>query len=105
MSKKPSQKPYWEMSTEQLADATAEFDRDMIVDSFGPLSPEMKSRWEAAKAKRDRLEKSNGVQVITVSVRRKLLAKADTLAKKMGISRAGMIERGLKAVLAAEGEL
>jgi len=38
-------------------------------------------------------------------VERNLLARSDALAKNMGVTRAGMIARGLKAVLAAEGKL
>jgi hypothetical protein len=40
--------------------------------------------------------------VISVSVERELLSRSDNLAKNLGLSRAGLIERGLKAVLAAE---
>ncbi len=40
-----------------------------------------------------------------VKVERNLLARSDALAKNMGVTRAGMIARGLKAVLAAEGKL
>jgi Ribbon-helix-helix protein, copG family len=40
-----------------------------------------------------------------VSLEQELLAKSDVLARKLGISRAWLIERGLKAVLAAEGHL
>jgi hypothetical protein len=34
-----------------------------------------------------------------------LLARCDALARKLGISRAGLIARGIRAVLAAEGRL
>jgi metal-responsive CopG/Arc/MetJ family transcriptional regulator len=40
-----------------------------------------------------------------VSLEQDLLARFDALAKSLGISRAPLIERGLKAVLAAEGRL
>jgi hypothetical protein len=40
-----------------------------------------------------------------VSLEQELLARSDALAKSLGISRALLIERGLKAVLAAEGRL
>jgi hypothetical protein len=40
--------------------------------------------------------------VISVSVEEALLVRSDALAKKMGISRAGLIARGLRAVLAVE---
>jgi len=38
-------------------------------------------------------------------VERELLSRSDTLAKDLGLSRAAVVERGLKAVLAAEGRL
>ncbi len=40
-----------------------------------------------------------------MSLEQELLAKSDALANSLGISRALLIERGLKAVLAAEGRL
>jgi hypothetical protein len=45
------------------------------------------------------------VKVISVSVERRLLAQSDALAENLGITRASLVERGLKAVLAAEGRL
>ena len=44
-------------------------------------------------------------EMVSVSIEKKLLARSDALAKKMGISRARLIARGLKAVLAAEGQI
>jgi hypothetical protein len=44
-----------------------------------------------------------GANIISVSP--ELIAKSDVLARKLGISRALLIERGLKARLAAEGRL
>ena len=44
--------------------------------------------------------KNAGVKVISVSVERGLLSKSDALASRLGISRAALIERGLRLVLA-----
>ena len=44
------------------------------------------------------------MKVISVSVERTLLARSDAVARRMGVTRAGLIERGLKAILAAQGE-
>lgn len=41
--------------------------------------------------------------MISVSVERGLLSRSDALAKDLGLTRAGLIERGLQAVLATEG--
>jgi hypothetical protein len=105
MTKKRVEKPYWEMTTQELAAATAEFDEEFVIDKCTPLTPEMKARWEATKRKGRRSKEANGVQVISVGVEKDLLARSDALAKKMGISRARLIARGLKAVLAAEGQI
>ena len=43
------------------------------------------------------------MKVISVSVERRLLAQSVALAKDLGISRASLIERGLRAVLEAVG--
>ena len=105
MSKKSAQKPYWEMTTEELREATKEFDEDFVSDKCTPLTSEMRARWQAAKRKRGRAKQGNGAQVISVTVEKALLARSDALARKLGISRAGLIARGLKAVLAADGQL
>ncbi|MCY3023036.1 MAG: hypothetical protein NTW87_29010 [Planctomycetota bacterium] len=51
MRKKRAHKPYWEMTTRELAEATKEFDKPFVADTFAPLSPEMRERWERAKRK------------------------------------------------------
>jgi ribosomal protein S8 len=93
------------MNAAQLARKTADLDREMVVDEFKPLSKRDRERWEKARRKPGRPRRGRGVKVISVSVEKGLLSVADALAKSLGISRAGLIERGLKAVLAAEGRL
>lgn len=98
-------KPYWEMTTEELAAATEEYDQEMAIDRFKPLSAESRALWEKACRKPGRPRRGQGSKVVSLSVERSLLARADDLAKNMGLTRAALIERGLKAVLAAEGRL
>jgi hypothetical protein len=105
MTRKRMPKPYWEMNTKELAEATAQFDEAFVIDKCTPLTPEMRAQWEAAKRKPPQPENGPPEQVIAVRVEKDLLVRSDVLAKKMGISRADLIARGLKAVLAAEGEL
>ncbi len=104
-SKKPAQKPYWEMTTEELAEATKEFDEEFVIDKFGPPPPEARARWEAAKRKGETASGDGAVRVITIGVDKDLLARSDRLAKKMRITRAELVARALKAVLAVEGEI
>ena len=105
MTTKRKQKPYWEMNLEELRAATVEFDEEHVEDKFGPLTPEMRARWEKAKAKGASSKDQNGEQVIAVRLDKKLLDRCTALARKKRISRDALIVRGLKAVLAAEGEV
>ena len=93
------------MNGKELAAATSEFDREMVVDRFGPMTRENRARFERARTKRGRPRQGRGAQAISVTVEGRLLAETDALAKALGITRAGIIARGLKAVLAAEGRL
>ncbi len=43
------------------------------------------------------------MKVVSVSVERRLLAESDALAKRLGISRAALVERGLEAVIGSGG--
>ena len=97
--------PFARMTTDQLQAATAEFEHEMVAEEFGPLSPPARSRWKNARRRPGRPRQGQGAKVISVTVERNLLARSDALAKNMGVTRAGMIARGLKAVLAAEGKL
>ena len=91
-------------SADELARLTAEFDRENVVDEFHTLSPASRRRWANVKRKPGRPRKGRGAKVISVSVERTLLARSDAMARRMGVTRAGLIERGLKAILAVQGE-
>jgi len=100
--KKPT--PITEMTADELATETAEFDQESVIDTCGPPPPEAKRRWQRAQRKRGRPKKGQGAKVISVSVERRLLARSDRLAKRLGISRAALVARGLKAALTLAGE-
>ena len=89
----------------ELAEDTARYDREMVIDEFGPMTAAARARWARAKRKPGRPRRGKGAKVISVSVERGLLSRSDALAKDLGLSRAGLIERGLKAVLSAQGRL
>ena len=87
----------------ELAEDTARYEREMVIDEFDPMTAAARARWARAKRKPGRPRRGKGAKVISVSVERGLLTRSDALAKDLGLSRAGLIERGLKAVLSAEG--
>jgi len=84
---------------------TTDLEQEMVAREFGPLGPPERERWEKARRKPGRPRRGEGAKVISVSIERRLLLRSDALAKNLGITRASIVERGLKAVLAAEGRL
>ena len=100
--KEEKKKSYMEMNTKELAEATAEFDKEFVAETFQEPTQSAKAAWQRAKRKPGRPKTGKGVTVISVSVEKGLLDRCDKLATKKGISRASLICRGLRAVLAAE---
>ena len=87
------------LDADELAKATAEFDREFIVDEFRPLDAAARRRWAAAKRKRGRPARGRGAQIISLSVERDLLRRTDALARRLKLSRARIVELGLRRVL------
>lgn len=96
---------YARMTPGKLRSETAEFDGEMVVTKSKPLTAEERVWWERVRRRPGRPRRGRGAKVVSVSIEQELLARSDALAKNLGISRALLIERGLKAVLAAEGRL
>jgi hypothetical protein len=97
-SKTPALKPYWEMDTAELREATKEFDREFVGDTFKPPTLAERTRFERAR-KRGRPRKGLGAVTISVTVEKRLLAKTDRLAEKLHVPRAVLIAAGLQAVV------
>jgi hypothetical protein len=88
-----------------LVAAVAEFDRELVVDTFEAPSAQATARWQRAKRARGRPKRGKGAKVISVSVERTLLERSDALADRMELTRAELIARGLRAMLAAQDAL
>lgn len=93
------------MTGAELAEAVSEFDEELVIDTFATPPPEARARWQRAKRRRGRPRAGRGARVVSVSVERSLLERSDQLARRLDVSRAELVARGLKAVLAAEGEI
>jgi hypothetical protein len=95
-------KKYWEMTTRELAEATAEFDQEAVADTFRPMTAAEEAAWKEATQKRPRGRPrvGKGVKVVSLGIEAGLLRRADALAKKRRISRAKLVAEGLEAVLA-----
>jgi hypothetical protein len=97
--KRSKRKPITMMNADELEKETAEFDREFVIDEFGPLDAAARRRWVAMRRKRGRPRRGRGAKVISLSVERELLRRTDALAKRLKISRARIVELGLRRVL------
>jgi hypothetical protein len=100
-AKVSASKPYWEMNTAELREATKEFDQEFVGDTFRPATPQEQARFQRAR-KRGRPRNGMGSKTISVTVEAALLAKTDRLAKKLNVPRAVLIARGLQTVVGEE---
>ena len=75
------QKPYDQMTTAELQEATKEFDQEFVADTFGPLSPANHAAFQRA-LRRGRPKVGGGAKRINISIERSLLKKTDALAKR-----------------------
>lgn len=78
---------------------TRDLDREFVADKFGSLSAADRRTWKQAKRKRGRPRVGAGSKVVSISIERGLLARADRLAKKLGTSRARLVAMGLEQML------
>ena len=95
MSRKRQPKPYWEMTTEELREATKQFDEEFIAEKSRPLTPEMRAQWERARAKGAATKYGQTEQTIAVRLDAALLARCTSLAKKKRLTRDALIARGV----------
>jgi len=102
MTRKPRSKPVTQMTAQELADATAEFDQEFVIESFRRPSPAQRAKLQRARQKRGRPKVGKGVKVISVSIERGLLDEADRFARRLKVRRTKLISRGLRAVLDRE---
>jgi hypothetical protein len=92
-------KKFLELSDQEKTQAASEFDKEFIADTFRPMTVTERARWQRIKRKLGRPREGEGVKVISLSVEKGLLKRSDALAKRLGISRAQLISRGLKREL------
>jgi hypothetical protein len=98
---KRKQKPYWEMTTAELREATKEFDKPSS-DNYGFGKPTPVAKAQLARAKRrGRPTVGKGATSVLISIERGLLTKADRLAKRHKVSRSELIAAGLRVMLKA----
>jgi hypothetical protein len=95
-------KPYWEMNTAELREATKQYDQEELGLPGKPLTPADKQLLAKAR-RRGRPVVGQGAEKIRVSLERGLLKQADKEAKRLHISRSELIAQGLRSVLKKAG--
>lgn len=96
-------KKYWDLSTEELAAATRQFDEPFVADQSRPLTPEEKEQWRRASRKRGRPKVGRGFKRVSLSIEQGLLQRATALARKRGITRSRLFAQAIAGELAKEG--
>jgi len=87
------------MSSAELEQATEEFDKEFVAETFADPNPAQRKQLVRAKRRRGRPRVGKGVRVISVSVEKGLLQAIDKLAKRKKAKRAELIAEGLRAIL------
>jgi len=75
------------------------YNREIPLSETRPLNAAERKLWAKAKRKKGRHPIGGGCKVISLSVERGLLDRADALAKRKRITRAALVAAGLNAVL------
>ncbi len=98
-------KPYWNMTADELAEATREFDREDVGETFRDLTPAEEKAWRGAVHKRVRRGPVSDkvVKSVTVEIQATLLKRVDALARKRGISRGRLVAESLETMLGKRG--
>ena len=92
-------KPYAEMTTAELREATREFDEPMVLERKSrPLTAQERAEYKRA-VKRGRPKIGRGAKRVLITVEGGLLERADAFAERNGMTRSQLIARGLESVM------
>jgi hypothetical protein len=95
-------KPYWELTTNELAEVTAPFDEPFVADRSRPLTPAEREQWKRVRGKRGRPKVGQGFKRVSVSIEQGLLKRATALAKKRRVSRSKLFAQLLEKAMGEE---
>jgi hypothetical protein len=101
MKRKKSQKPYWEMNADELAEATREFDRPVPLSKTSPLTPQERAEFERMRRSPHRsVFVSRDANGVFVRLDPELLRRSAEYANARKVSLSDLISRSLKGMLA-----
>lgn len=96
MKQSKRRKPYWEMTADELAEATKEFDRPLPASRFRQMTKADRERWAQVKPKGRKRMKS----IFLLDIDPALLGEASRFARRKGLTVSELFERGLRGVMA-----
>jgi hypothetical protein len=101
MKQKTAQKPYWEMTSDELAEATKEFDRAIPLSKTKPLTKAQRANFERMRRSPHRsvYVSRNGDRVL-VRLDPELLRRSSRYAAEQNLTLSEVINRSLKGMLA-----
>jgi hypothetical protein len=93
-------KAYWDMSAQELAEATKQFDEPHVVERSQPLTATEREQWKRVKRKRGRPKVGRGHQRVSISVEKELLKRITAYAKNRRVTRSGLVAEVFEELLA-----
>jgi len=94
-------KPYWEMNTEELRQATREYDQPFSAEKAASPPTRERAKLRRLQRKMGRPRKGEGCKQIAVTIERGLLRRTDAFARKAGMSRSAVIAAGIDKFIGA----
>jgi len=91
-------KKYWEMTKDELAAATREFDREFIAEKARPMTAQERAEEKRAR-RRGRAPAEDKSEKIHITLKSSLLKEADRIAKQKGLGRSELIAQALATIL------
>src|SRR3954447_4444649 len=87
------------LSDEQKRQVSEYLDGPDVAREFRPLAAAQRRRWERIRRKPGRPKLGKGTKVVSVTVERGLLGRADAYAKAAGLTRARLVSLALASLL------
>lgn len=87
------------LSDEQKQQVSDYLDREDVTAEFSPLTPGQRKRWERIRRGPGRPKIGKGTKVVSVTVEKDLLGRADAFARDAGLTRARVVGLALESFL------
>jgi hypothetical protein len=103
MKPEKRRKEYWEMTTEELREATKEFDAGDGGPAMKPSPEDLAQQRRARRKRPGRPKVGRGAKRVSVSIEGRRLKQIDEAAMRMGITRSEFIARAVERQMTKAG--